>query len=319
MAAVFGMALVGALLIGCSESTPPPDSDGDGVADERDNCPMLANPEQEDDTDCDGVAEDIDNCPMLANPEQGTDTDCDGVAEDIDNCPTAYNPGQEDTDPPDGAGYACDGDVDDNDNGLIEIHFLEDLDFVRHNLAGTSYDDEADDGVDNEGDTTGAPMATTGTACEGVTTTTLCGYELVRDLDFTEDNSYRNPETMVMGSGAMVTIKTAWAASTEMGWTPIGDNSTNADTTRFTAIFDGNGNTITDLFISRGDTGFIGLFGYIGATGAVRRLNLSECARYAIRRHLPFHGRIGPSGGTVRGYDYSRQRNGRHYRWRRRN
>ena len=31
--------------------------------------------------------------------------------------------------------------IDDND-GLIEINFLEDLDYVRYNLDGTSYDDE---------------------------------------------------------------------------------------------------------------------------------------------------------------------------------
>ena len=188
MAAVFGMALVGTLLIGCSENNPP-DSDGDGVADERDNCPMLANPEQEADTDCDGVAEDIDNCPMLANPEQEADTDCDGVAQRIDNCPTAYNPGQEDTDPPDGAGYACDDDVDDNDNGLIEIHFLEDLDFVRHNLVGTSYKPGADADASTEGAPTSAQPAC---MVRTPSTDVLCGYELVRDLDFGDATGYRS-------------------------------------------------------------------------------------------------------------------------------
>ena len=35
-------------------------------------------------------------------------------------------------------------------------------------------------------------------------------------------------------------------------------------TTRFTAIFDGNGNIISNLFIAR-DARYIGLFGYIGS------------------------------------------------------
>ena len=54
------------------------------------------------------------------------------------------------------------------------------------------------------------------------------------------------------------------------GWTPIGDN-----TNRFTAMFDGNGNTITDLVINR-DTFTAGLFGTIGSSGTVRRLGLAN-------------------------------------------
>ena len=152
-------------------------------------------------------------------------------------------------------------DVDDDNDGLIEINFLEDLDFVRHNLAGTSYDDEADDGLGNEGATDGAPTGTTGTACDGITTTTnLCGYELARSLDFDEAASYRSGR-----------VNAAWTGGA--GWTPIGS---------LEAIFEGNGHTIADLRVARGDTiifgdisvGRSGLFSSIGGDGVVRRLTL---------------------------------------------
>ena len=108
----------------------------------------------------------------------------------------------------------CDGtlnatDVDDDNNGLIEIRFLEDLDFVRYNLAGTSYDDEAADGGANDGSTMGAPSEATAN-CETRTggteaePTFLCGYELARSLNFsdtaaTANTSYRDADTNRMG------------------------------------------------------------------------------------------------------------------------
>ncbi|MBK8914072.1 MAG: thrombospondin type 3 repeat-containing protein [Phycisphaerales bacterium] len=59
------------------------DADGDGVADVFDNCPALANPNQED-ADGDGVGDLCDNCPALANPNQ-EDTDGDGIG-DLCDC-----------------------------------------------------------------------------------------------------------------------------------------------------------------------------------------------------------------------------------------
>jgi hypothetical protein len=73
------------------------DVDFDGVIDGADNCPLVANPGQEDSND-DGVA---DAC----------DPDGDGVETDFDNCPTVANEDQEDLDD-DGIGDACDPSVD---------------------------------------------------------------------------------------------------------------------------------------------------------------------------------------------------------------
>jgi hypothetical protein len=80
----------------------PPDGDGDGVADEDDNCPDDANPAQ---TDSDGDGQG-DACDPFPN-DPDNDADGDGVGGDTDNCPSVPNPGQEDADN-DGVGTACD-------------------------------------------------------------------------------------------------------------------------------------------------------------------------------------------------------------------
>ncbi|MFL5760889.1 MAG: thrombospondin type 3 repeat-containing protein [Thermomicrobiales bacterium] len=124
-----------------AEGTPtPPDADGDGVADDVDNCPNVANADQADadgdgvgdacapappppDADGDGVSDDLDNCPTVANTEQANtygdaagdaceaplpppDADGDGVADAVDNCPTVANADQANRDG-NGLGDAC--------------------------------------------------------------------------------------------------------------------------------------------------------------------------------------------------------------------
>ncbi len=81
------------------------DSDGDGLADNIDNCPLIANPTQTD-TDGDGRGDVCDNCPTVANPLQ-TDTDADGKGDGCDNCSAIANPLQTDADA-DGKGDGCD-------------------------------------------------------------------------------------------------------------------------------------------------------------------------------------------------------------------
>jgi thrombospondin type 3 repeat protein len=79
-------------------SARPPvlDSDGDGIPDNGDNCPNVANPDQSD-ADEDGIG---DVCEAL-------DSDGDGIAEADDNCPFVANADQADRDS-DGMGDACD-------------------------------------------------------------------------------------------------------------------------------------------------------------------------------------------------------------------
>jgi hypothetical protein len=83
---------------------PGPDSDGDGIPDDADNCSEDFNPLQED-TDWDSIGDVCDNCPQVYNLLQ-EDRDSDGWGDPCDNCPYHFNPGQEDSDG-DGTGDAC--------------------------------------------------------------------------------------------------------------------------------------------------------------------------------------------------------------------
>ena len=78
----------------------------------------------------------------------------------------------------------------------------------------------------------------------GCPSTSCTGFELTRDLDFNERDSYRSRS-----------INTAW--TTGQGWRPIGSDSD----VPFLATFNGNGHTISNLMINR-STDRIGLFGY---------------------------------------------------------
>ena len=119
------------LALTITEASGSPDTDGDGVNDNVDNCPSTPNSDQADlDVDevgdaCDGdIDGDLslnadDNCPNTYNPDQA-DTDGDIIGDacdadidgdlslnDNDNCPLVPNPIQADTDS-DGIGDVCD-------------------------------------------------------------------------------------------------------------------------------------------------------------------------------------------------------------------
>ncbi len=105
----------------CGCNVADTDTDGDGIADCKDNCWEIPNPDQID-TDKDGFGDKCDNCPDIANVKQGDsdkngigdlcensvlDSDGDGLDEFHDNCPKVANPDQKDSDN-DGVGDACD-------------------------------------------------------------------------------------------------------------------------------------------------------------------------------------------------------------------
>jgi len=97
------------------------DGDKDGVADDVDNCPAVANADQADadgdgvgdacksiggpDADGDGIPDADDNCKAVKNADQ-KDTDKDGRGDACDNCPDVPNANQHDSDA-NGVGDAC--------------------------------------------------------------------------------------------------------------------------------------------------------------------------------------------------------------------
>ena len=135
-------------------------------------------------------------------------------------------------------------DIDVDNDGLIEIYYLEDLDAIRYQLDGRGYKASA-----------GAATIVTGCPSAG-----CMGYELARDLDFEDDANYFS-----------IANKSRWTVedyddSRDKGWLPIGNENTSEDEDAqyFHTTFEGNGYTISNLQINRAafdDVGYVGLFG----------------------------------------------------------
>ena len=158
-------------------------------------------------------------------------------------------------------------DYDTDNDGLIAVDSLEKLNAIRWDLDGDGVADKPTEHIDPDDDTTPTqgdayaaafPSPATGMGClldhDGDPSTDkivrCIGYELTERLDF---------------SGS------TWASG--RGWKPIGVSDS---TTRFTATFDGNDNTISNLYINRTETSDLwnGLFGLVGAGAELRNVRL---------------------------------------------
>ncbi|HKJ52613.1 MAG TPA: GLUG motif-containing protein [Gammaproteobacteria bacterium] len=144
---------------------------------------------------------------------------------------------------PDGDGVVNARDVDDDNDGLIEIASLEQLDWMRNDLDGASLTDN-----------------TMNSSSEGCPAAGCNGYELVASLDFDTN-----------GDGNVTSLDDWFDVDGDgqgNGWLPIGETGAS-----FEASFNGNGYTIRNLFIDRPaadtETGgqFVGLFGIVQGTG----------------------------------------------------
>ena len=194
-------------------------------------------------------------------------------------------------------GSRCVIDVDDNNNGLIDIYVLADLDNIRYNLAGTSYDDEADDTGDNSGSTVGGPSAAT-TYCptdtdgDGVF---LCGYELRRNLNFDTDG---NGNTWTKSTAGVFTLdNNDQYYNGGAGWDAIGEAGTMGQ--EFSAIFEGNGYTIDNMAIDTGSEAALGLFAAVDG-GSVYNLKMtSALVRYSGSTEGAIGGIVGDLTGGV--------------------
>ena len=148
-------------------------------------------------------------------------------------------------------------DYDGDGDGLIGISNLAQFDAIRHDLNGNGI--VADD--DAAAYTEAFPDAFDRLGCgiEGCS-----GYELLADLDFDTN-----------GNGRADAGDTYWNAGE--GWEPIAVPRGRIFGTAlgaFQATFDGNGHTLSNLFVARDDHS--GLFGAIGSRGAVRDVRLTD-------------------------------------------
>ena len=138
------------------------------------------------------------------------------------------------------------GEYDADGDRLIEISNLEQLNAVRYDLSnGNGRPDDSDDARAYR-----AAFPTS--AGESVCDRACRGYELTSSLDFNSPDSY--------SAGA---VDPEWNGGD--GWLPINDNRSGLN-----AEFEGNGHTISNLYIHRQDTNSVGLFARVGGSGIIR-------------------------------------------------
>ena len=140
----------------------------------------------------------------------------------------------------DGIPDSEDDDVD--GDGLIELSSVDALNEMRYSLenSGKSY--------------------------RGVAKNQIIGFELTQDLDFQDPGHYDDPTLLE-------------EYTTGKGWEPIGISNYSFGeeedmSTRFGGIFEGNGFTIKNLFISRPEDSQIGFLGACNDDSIIRNLNL---------------------------------------------
>ncbi len=103
-------------------------------------------------------------------------------------------------------------------------------------------------------------------------------YILMEDIDFKNPSDYLDAESNMDAMSGWVYVNNATHATTTsgadntMGFQPIGN-----DTSMFTGTFDGNGNSISNLFINRDSENYIGLFGVTSGSGtSINNLTLEN-------------------------------------------
>ena len=155
--------------------------------------------------------------------------------------------------PPAPTPASANGKYDTDGDGLIEVSNLEQLDAIRHDHNG---DGESEGGFFSDPVAYAAAFPTSGR--EEVCRANCRGYELTRSLDFDEGGSYASGK-----------VNSAW--TTGEGWEPIGDANV-----PFRVEFIGNGHSITNLYINRGNSSSIGLFGMTRKGSRISQVGLES-------------------------------------------
>jgi hypothetical protein len=142
----------------------------------------------------------------------------------------------------DGDGIPDEEDIDVDGDGLIEISSLDALNDLRNNL------DFSEKGSSETGKND------------------FIGFELTKDLDFENPNDYDDStllDSYTSGDG--------WEP---LGSTEFGENGALTIENRFQGIFDGNGFTISNLYINRPEQDYLGLFGATSLDATISNLNV---------------------------------------------
>ena len=164
-------------------------------------------------------------------------------------------------------------DYDADNDQLLEVGNLAQLDAIRYDLNGNGKaDNNADESkyaaaFPNSVDDMGCPLVDHDDNAATAKTPVCAGYELTQDLDFDTDDD--GATYTVSATGAVTGDAGDTYYNGGQGWTPIGSY-----THHFTATFDGNGKTVSNLFIKDARRDYVGLFGNAGAGSRIERLGV---------------------------------------------
>ncbi len=168
-----------------------------------------------------------------------------------------------------GLRYCDELDYDGDNDSLIEVSNLFQLNAIRWDLDG-------DGSATDPAYAAAFPGASAGMGCPSAGCT---GYELTADLDFDTDDT-----------GSVDSRDGYW--NDGEGWDPIGE----AHNRSFAATFEGNGHTVSNLFIDRVHTNDIGLFGNTSAGSVIRNVGLLSAG---ITGSWSSGGLVGYNRGTI--------------------
>ena len=166
-------------------------------------------------------------------------------------------------------------DYDSDDDGLIDVGNLAQLNAMRYDLNGDGSTDEPTNWSKYH-------LAFVEGSWDMGCLDGCIGYELTTNLDFDTD-----------GDGDVDSSDDYWNSG--HGWVPIRNFSSNVS--RFATIFEGNGRTITNLFIDSSENN-IGLFGATGSSAVIRNL---EMVSVQVTGTDDVGGLVGSNGGAVSG------------------
>ena len=161
-------------------------------------------------------------------------------------------------------------DYDSDDDGYIDVKTHAQLNAIRYDLNGNGAQDSVS-ASDWTNYTSAFSNAATGMGCkltdhdsnsQTADQPTCVGYELMNDIDLDTD-----------GDGNIGTDTGDAYHNSGAGWSPITDAS---NLTSYTGNFNGNGNTINNLFINRSAAAYQGLFRGFGGSARIEQLGITN-------------------------------------------
>ena len=187
-------------------------------------------------------------------------------------------------------------DYDVDDDGLIDISNLAQLNAIRYDLDGNGAPTDVNAYNSAFPDRDASPAGRMGcqlTDHDNMMATpdraTCTGYELMTNLDFDTDGDGATYTTSAMGVVAVDADDTGNYFNGAAGWTPLGGHGATTHQP-FTATFEGNHHTISNLFINLDTAGehtgkYVGLFANLGKPAGtsppLRPPSPARCATWA--------------------------------------